>query len=322
MTQVILYTREGCKLCEDVKQTLAEIRASHPHELREVDIAADAGLSARYGDKIPVLKIGPYTLEAPIERIDVEVALRAAGDSVPDAEIDKSAMPRSRALGLNRGLLFFARHWLAIFNFIVFLYVGLPFGAPALMQIGAERPARLIYTIYKPLCHQLAYRSWFIFGEQAAYPLERTGINQTSYEDLTGNAPEDLFTARDYVGDSYAGYKVALCERDVAIYGGILISGLLFGLVRKRLKPLPILAWAVFGILPLAIDGGSQLLGFIPLLNFPIRESTPFLRSLTGALFGVMNVWLAYPYVEETMQETRIAITDKLATAGELPSQS
>jgi uncharacterized membrane protein len=322
MNQVILYTRDGCKLCEEVKQILTEIRASHPHELREVDIEADAGLSARYGDKIPVLKIGPYTLEAPIERIDIEVALRAAGDSLPDAETEKPTMPRSRALGLNRGLLFFARHWLAIFNFIVFLYVGLPFGAPALMQVGAERPARLIYTIYKPLCHQLAYRSWFIFGEQAAYPLERTGVTPTSYEDLTGNAPEDLFAARDFIGNSRAGYKVALCERDVAIYGGILISGMLFGLVRKRLKPLPILAWAVFGILPLAIDGGSQLLGFIPLLDFPIRESTPFLRSLTGALFGLMNVWLAYPYVEETMEETRIAITDKLAAAGELRSQS
>ncbi|MEJ2753851.1 MAG: DUF2085 domain-containing protein, partial [Chloroflexota bacterium] len=296
--------------------------ATIPHELREVDIEADAELSARYGDRIPVLKIGPYTLEAPIERIDIEVALRAASNTEIDEEQDNASMPRARAVGLNRGLLFFARHWLAIFNLIVFIYIGLPFSAPALMQVGAERPARLIYTVYKPLCHQLAFRSWFIFGEQAAYPLGRTDLSQTSYEDLTGNSPEDLFAARDFIGNSQAGYKVALCQRDVAIYGAILLSGLLFGLVRKRLKPLPILAWAVFGILPLAIDGGSQLLGFVPLIDFPIRESTPFLRSLTGALFGVMNVWLAYPYVEETMRETRIAITDKLAAAGELPSQT
>jgi hypothetical protein len=31
-----------------------------------------------------------------------------------------------------------------------------------------------------------------------------------------------------------------------------------------------------------------------------------------------MNVWLAYPYVEETMQETRTLVLSKLAAAGEL----
>lgn len=318
MTQVILYTRDGCGLCEEVKSMLMEIQSDLPHELREVDIESEPDLLKRYAESIPVLKIGPYTLEAPIERVDIEVALRAAADSVSKIPQTDANIPRGRAVGLNRGLLFFARHWLAIFNLIVFVYVSLPFAAPALMKVGADRPARVIYTVYKPLCHQLAYRSWFIFGDQAAYPLERTDLAGTTYEQLTGNSAEDLLAGRNYLGDEGSGYKVALCQRDVAIYGGILMSGLLFGLLRKRLKPLPIIAWAIFGILPLAIDGGSQLLGFIPLIDFPVRESTPFLRSLTGLLFGVMNVWLAYPYVEETMQETRMAITDKLAAAGEL----
>ena len=301
---------------------LMEIQPDLPHELREIDIESDPDLLRRYAESIPVLKIGPYTLEAPIERVDIEVALRAAADSVSSLNQPDASMSRGRALGLNRGLLFFARHWLAIFNLIVFVYVSLPFAAPTLMKVGAERPARLIYTVYKPLCHQLAYRSWFVFGDQAVYPLERADLPGRTYEQLTGNTAEDLFAGRDYLGDEGSGYKVALCQRDVAIYGGILLSGLFFGLIRKRLKPLPIIAWAVFGILPLAIDGGSQLLGFIPLIDFPVRESTPFLRSLTGLLFGVMNVWLAYPYVEETMQETRIAIANKLAAAGELQSEA
>jgi uncharacterized membrane protein len=321
MTRVVLYTREGCGLCDDVKQMLLKLQASLPHELVEVDIESDADLSARYNDRIPVLKIGPYTLEAPIESVDIEIALRATASTFT-TERSGEGMSRSRALSLNRGLLFFARHWLAIFNFVVFLYVSVPFGAPYMMKIGAERPARLIYAIYKPLCHQLAFRSWFLFGDQAVYPLERTGLAGTSYEELTGNDAEDLFAGRDFVGDEQSGYKVALCQRDVAIYGGILMFGLFFSLVRKRLKPLPILVWAIFGILPLAIDGSSQLLGFVPLIDFPIRESTPLLRTLTGALFGVMNVWLAYPYVEETMEETRIAITDKLAAAGELAMEA
>jgi glutaredoxin len=153
MTQVILYTKSGCGLCDEVKSILEEIETDLPHQLREVDIESDEDLSSRYWDRVPVLKIGPYTLEAPIQRVDIEVAIRAASNSVSAMENTSSTMPRSRALSLNRGLLFFARHWLAIFNLIVFLYVSLPFAAPALMKAGAERPARVIYSIYKPLCH-------------------------------------------------------------------------------------------------------------------------------------------------------------------------
>lgn len=318
MMQIVLYTREKCGLCDEVKQILIELQSTLPHELREVDIDMNENLATRYKDRVPVLKIGPYTLEAPIARVDIEVAIKAAATSSTGATAESGAVSRSRALGLNRALHFFARHWLAIFNLIVFIYVGLPFTAPYLMKVGAERPAHAIYAVYKPLCHQLAYRSWFLFGGQAVYPLERAGLTEITYESLTGNEAEDLFAGRDYIGDEEYGFKVALCQRDVAIYGSIFMAGLLFGLIRKHLKPLPIIAWGVFGILPLAIDGGSQLLGFVPLIDFPVRESTPFLRTLTGGLFGVMNVWLAYPYVEETMEETRIAITDKLAAAGQL----
>ena len=77
-------------------------------------------------------------------------------------------------------------------------------------------------------------------------------------------------------------------------------------------------AWFVIGIIPLALDGGSQLLSSLPLVSFPVRESTPFLRSLTGMLFGVANVWMAYPHVEEIMVETQTLVAVKLAAAGEI----
>jgi hypothetical protein len=51
---------------------------------------------------------------------------------------------------------------------------------------------------------------------------------------------------------------------------------------------------------------------------YPIRESTPFLRALTGALFGIGNAWLAYPYIEESMQETIEMLNEKLTRAGAL----
>ena len=40
----------------------------------------------------------------------------------------------------------------------------------------------------------------------------------------------------------------------------------------------------------MAIDGFTQLFGW--------RESTPELRTLTGALFGLASVWLIYPRID------------------------
>jgi uncharacterized membrane protein len=217
----------------------------------------------------------------------------------------------------------FSRHWLAILNTIVFLYVGLPFLAPILMKAGAEGPARLIYTVYSPVCHQLAFRSWFLFGEQAAYPRTLAGTSLTSYGEATGLDENDLAAARALVGDSHLGFKVALCERDVAIYGGILLGGLIFARVRGRVGPLPLWAWLVFGVLPMAIDGGTQFISAFPIApaGWALRESTPLLRTATGLLFGLLNVWLAYPYLEESMAETRTAASVKLAGSEPPPAK-
>jgi uncharacterized membrane protein/glutaredoxin len=319
MMKVTLFTRAGCELCEATKEMLQRLYGEHPHELVEVDIEADAALLKRYQESIPVVKVGPYTLQAPIRELDLRVTLGAAEDGMI-AETPKSNVSRVRAVRLNKGLLFFARHWLAIFNLIAFVYVGLPFAAPVLMESGARTPAEWIYRIYSPFCHQLAYRSWFLFGEQNAYPREIAGLDLIPFSEATGINGADFQAARDFLGAPNIGYKVALCERDVAIYGGILLAGLLFGLLRRRLKPLPITLWFIFGILPIAIDGGSQFLSLVPVLSLPVRESTPFLRTVTGTLFGVMNVWMAYPYVEESMEEIRTLVAAKLVGAGKISS--
>jgi uncharacterized membrane protein len=219
---------------------------------------------------------------------------------------------------MNKALLFFTRHWLAIFNLIVLLYVGLPFSSPFLIKAGMTTPARVIYKIYGPLCHQLPFRSWFLFGEQPVYPLERAGLDVTSYEEIAGISSVDLLRDRTFIGNESAGYKVALCQRDVAIYGSIFLAGVAFTFLRNRLKPLPIWAWFIIGILPIALDGGSQLITSLPFVPFPWRESTPFFRSLTGMLFGVANVWMAYPHVEEIMVDTETLVAAKLVAAGEI----
>jgi uncharacterized membrane protein len=258
--------------------------------------------------------IGPYTLRAPITAVDLKVALAAA--ETGRVERPKlTGRARQQAISLNRVVLGFARHWLATFNLAVFIFVGLPILAPVLMKAGATTPARWIYTAYSPLCHQFAFRTWFLFGEQTAYPLARAGVGGLTFGQVTGIAENDYVAARAFLGNPTLGYKMALCERDIAIYGGLLLAGLLFALVRGRLRPLPTWAWLLFGIVPMAIDGGTQLLSALPVFStyLPLRESTPALRAATGLLFGFANVWMAYPYVEESMSETVAAVASKLA---------
>jgi uncharacterized membrane protein len=317
MIRVTLYTKENCSLCDEVRSHLISLEKEVPHTLQEVDINADPALRKRYLESVPVVQIGPYTLEAPISEIDLKVALNAAADGQTSVE-SPSSVSRGQAVRMNKALLFFTRHWLAIFNVIVLLYVGLPFSSPFLIKAGMTTPARVIYKIYGPLCHQLPFRSWFLFGEQPVYPLERAGLDVTSYEEIAGVSSIDLLRDRAFIGNESVGYKVGLCQRDVAIYGSIFLAGVAFTFLRHRLKPLPIWAWFIIGILPIALDGGSQLITSLPFVPFPWRESTPFFRSLTGMLFGVANVWMAYPYVEELMVDTETLVVAKLVVAGEI----
>ena len=109
------------------------------------------------------------------------------------------------------------------------------------------------------------------------------------------------------------GYKVALCERDVAIYGGILLFGVLFAVTGRRFPPLPWYLWLLAGMVPIALDGVSQLLSQPPLSLIPFRESTPFYRVLTGALFGITTAWFSFPVIEDSMAQSRRFMGEKWA---------
>jgi uncharacterized membrane protein len=225
----------------------------------------------------------------------------------------------------DRVMFWFSRHYLAVLNFIILLYFGLPVAAPVLMKVGAPIPADVIYTIYKPLCHQFGFRSFFLFGEQTYYPLEEAGISgvktfeeASGISDLHDATNTSRFEARQYVGDESVGYKMALCERDMAIYSAIFLFGVVFALTGRRLKPLHFILWVVIGMGPIGLDGFSQLFSQIEWEwlqgILPYRESTPFLRLLTGGLFGFTTAWFAYPNLDESMSETRQFFVKKFAS--------
>jgi len=319
MIEVTLYTRNDCHLCELAKQYLEELQSSIPHHLTIVDIDTDSKLKKLYGFNVPVVKVGPYKLTAPIEKIDLEISLLAIQHSQEQEEkLDKAIregklqiqVPWTKADSIS---YWFSKHYLAVFNILVFIYISIPFIAPVLMKVGADKPAGLIYRAYGFVCHQFAFRSWFLFGEQIAYPRESAGVTGfISYEQATGLDGNDILSARAFIGNPQIGFKVALCQRDIAIYGGILLFGIIFALTKRRLKPIHLLIWIFLGIVPIALDGLSQLLSQPPLNLIPYRESTPMLRTITGFLFGFLTAWFGYPYVEESMSENRKYLHEKL----------
>jgi uncharacterized membrane protein len=213
--------------------------------------------------------------------------------------------------------LWLSQKYMFILSLLLFVYVGLPFLAPVLMKNNLNGPASLIYTIYSPVCHQLAYRSWFLFGEQPFYPRALAQVaGVKTYEEVSGTDPANLLAGRQFLGNQDLGFKVAICERDVAIYGSMLLFGILFMLTGRKIKAIPWYVWVGIGMIPMGIDGGSQLFSFAPGFFpswFPIRESTPFLRTLTGALFGITTTWYVFPIIEESMVESRSFILRKIA---------
>ena len=59
MTEVTLYTRPGCHLCDEAREAILELRASGlGFDLREVDIERDERLHAKYLERIPVVEVG------------------------------------------------------------------------------------------------------------------------------------------------------------------------------------------------------------------------------------------------------------------------
>jgi uncharacterized membrane protein len=331
LLKITFFTREGCHLCDQALEDLQVLQTEYPHQVVVIDIDSDPDLLKKYSFEIPVVEVGPYTLKAPFDQRKLAMTLGAAQDrqnqleKIADTDSKKKKKRSKEISGTDRFSLWLSRHYLLVFNLFVLVYAGLPFLAPVLLKVGAETPAHVIYRIYSGLCHQLSYRSWFMFGEQPIYPRAAAGIEgYLTFHEATGLDEQGLLDARAFLGNEFTGYKIALCQRDVAIYLSILLFGILFGLTGRRIKPLPLWIWFLVGIVPIGVDGFSQLLSqFIsfpelsflqPFLGFlPYRESTPFLRTLTGFLFGFTTAWFGYPLVEETMADARRLLTTKFA---------
>ena len=57
MTEITIYAKPGCHLCDDARTVLDEVRSRRPFELREVDVSIDPALNRRYGERVPVVYV-------------------------------------------------------------------------------------------------------------------------------------------------------------------------------------------------------------------------------------------------------------------------
>ncbi len=222
-----------------------------------------------------------------------------------------------------RWLYWLAHHWLLAFNIAWGVFVIAPWLAPVFMKLGVSGVGDGIYWFYQFFCHQLPERSFFLFGSQPMYSMQ-----QISAVWPVG----DPNVLRQFIGNAAWGWKVAYSDRMVSMYTGFWFASIGYSVLRRRVPPLPIWGYVLL-ILPMAIDGGTHFLSDIQSgasLGFGFRDSNAWLaqltnnafpatfyagdtlgsfnsimRLVTGALFGLASVWLAWPYADAAFNEVR-----------------
>ena len=201
-----------------------------------------------------------------------------------------------------RSGLIFRRGYALIFAFVFLFYISLSALPAVLMESGHNTAGDLIYKGFHYFCHQYPWRSWFLGGKQSCYPLISDPDSSLLTIEEASGLPFSEIDSRKFYGTAEMGYKMAVCQRDTAIYAAMALFSLVFFLTGNRIPRISLKLWLAAGIFPIGIDGVWQLASqIIPAISF--RESTPLLRTATGALFGFFTCWYLLPRLERSLQE-------------------
>lgn len=144
--------------------------------------------------------------------------------------------------------LYFKCKWKVVILSALTLFTLSPILAPIFRYLNFDYLADLLYNFYQFFCHERPWRSYHLFD-----------------------------------------YQLAVCSRDIGMYAGMTISAW-FVYLKKFPRMTDKLTFGLFAIclLPMAFDGGSQLLAEIFTNDIiPFYESVNFVRSFTGILAGV-----------------------------------
>ncbi len=69
---LVLLSTDHCTLCERALDLLLSMPELRGRALRVVDVAGDDALLERYGERVPVLRIGGTELEWPFDGEDIK----------------------------------------------------------------------------------------------------------------------------------------------------------------------------------------------------------------------------------------------------------
>ncbi|HRQ40935.1 MAG TPA: DUF2085 domain-containing protein [Chloroflexota bacterium] len=214
---------------------------------------------------------------------------------------------RAIVLALQKLVYGLARYWYFLFMAAASIFLILGFLAPALQAQGYDEAGTAVYRFLAPHNHQLPQRSYFLFGQSGF-------LRSYSLEQIIafGADPQQL---QAFTGNAQIGYKTALNHRMIAIFAGMVMGGLVWGLRRGR-PSLSLFAFLLF-TLPLLLDSFSHMAseagsGFRDSNNWlviltggmgtavfytgtTIGTANWWLRTLTGLLFGLGLVWFTFP---------------------------
>lgn len=102
-TTIKLFTKEGCTLCDKVKDVLLELRDQYPHSLEQIDITDEvhADWFSKYKYDIPVLHLnGKFWIKHRITEEEAKIGLMEAEKGTFEkrpGEPDAGAMERRQA---------------------------------------------------------------------------------------------------------------------------------------------------------------------------------------------------------------------------------
>jgi uncharacterized membrane protein len=245
--------------------------------------------------------------------------------------MEATRLGRTQVNGFQKIFSELSRRWLLYINLLWGILIGLPWLAPVLMKAGVTRLAKGIYTFYSTVCHQLANRSFFLFGPRFTY----------SYTDLLpyaagANTYQGL---RAFIGTPELGYKVAWSDRMVSLYGGIFLGGILYALLRRWLRS-PRWALLLLMIVPIIVDGGTHMisdwsgigqgfrydnawLAYLTGNAFPasfysgtgLGSFNSWMRLITGLLAGLGVAWLLYPPLDSAFRGQKQTQSSRLGHA-------
>lgn len=145
--------------------------------------------------------------------------------------------------------------FLALFNLAI---LATPFIMLSSPQLGESLHYGFSYT-----CHQIASRSYCFYPEDSSF----------------GNCPDEFTRAPILDSEKGPAYKFPVCARDLPLYLAAFLGGIAVYFTKwKDAKTTPHPLLFVLALIPIALDGGTQIIG--------LRESTNELRALTGMLAG------------------------------------